>query len=312
MVLRLMKKIALVTNKKKKKNETRKTNDVHANVETDTDNDSAPVIMSAISLGTGIMMMAMDETDDNVIDATTTSLCPPPLNYKVSFNPSSRINSGNRSKAEDDAQHRTKQVKPSPLAQKVSTVSTDTDDSDNVNTECNDDNGHNGHNNNNVVMNQQDKEKILSLIESIETCWKQYQDEQQAEQSPQQRHSNTAIPPSSVSNMIVGSAVNSNDNDNANNDDDDDNNSNEPMDMNCYETIMKGLLQDKKHLLRILIARQYDIQKSTMLFYEQVRFQTKFYKPKQLLIANDEESIKKTLIPNAYKCKFNLFWTTRR
>ena len=162
-------------------------------------------------------------------------------------------------------------------------------------------------------LNPTDQQHVQSLINSVQTCWNQYEKESKKEGNLSQ----------SVSNMILGNrggaaategASGQNGCTNHGNGVDDNNQHHDDTLLHngydggdvvgSYKQMKQQMLQDVKLLLRILKARQYCIEKSTHLFFEQVRFQCK-WKPKSLL---SDKSTTRMLMPNAYNCKYPLSW----
>ena len=162
-----------------------------------------------------------------------------------------------------------------------------------------------------------DQQYVQSLINSVQTCWNQYEKESKKE--------GRNLSPS-LSNMILGNrggaattagggASGQNGSTNHGNDVDDNHQHHDDTLLHngddghhdvveSYKQMKHDMLQDVKLLLRILKARQYCVEKSTHLFYEQVRFQCK-WKPKSLL---SDKSTTRELMPNAYNCKYQLSW----
>jgi hypothetical protein len=68
-----------------------------------------------------------------------------------------------------------------------------------------------------------------------------------------------------------------------------------PTDEDC-DGMFEKMITDRAQLLRILVARKYEMENSINLFFDQLRFRAR-WKPQSITIAN---------IPNALPCKFGL------
>lgn len=71
--------------------------------------------------------------------------------------------------------------------------------------------------------------------------------------------------------------------------------SSRPLNFDDCQFVYRQMIVDSKQLQRILIARKYDLQESTSLFFEQVRFRAR-WKP---------ELIQPKDVPNALPCRFS-------